>query len=55
MNILASDSQQAKVSYRFATSNGKPPEKGDWRLVYRTPARIVELTVPFEFKKVPLP
>lgn len=49
---------KAIIRYRF----GDEPEKkltlgkfSDWKLVYRTPGRIVELPVPFEFKDVPLP
>jgi hypothetical protein len=49
---------KATVRYRF----GDDPEKnlslgklGDWKLVYRTPGKITELTVPFELKDVPLP
>lgn len=49
---------KALVSYHFVDEpkkdllRGKP---GDWKLVYVTPAKIVEMTVPFEFKDVPLP
>jgi hypothetical protein len=49
---------KAIIRYRF----GDEPEKkltlgkfSDWKLVYRTPGRIVEVPVPFEFKDVPLP
>ncbi|HLJ94357.1 MAG TPA: hypothetical protein VKU02_14315 [Gemmataceae bacterium] len=49
---------KAIIRYRF----GDEPEKkltlgkfSDWRLVYRTPGRIVEVPVPFEFKDVSLP
>jgi hypothetical protein len=48
----------AVMRYRFTDepeknlSLGKP---GEWKLVYRTPGRIVEMPVPFEFKDVPLP
>src|SRR5262249_43224971 len=54
-DVLSRDSRKAQLSYRFATPGRKPPEKGDWRLVYRTPARVVEITAPFEFNNVPLP
>ena len=27
----------------------------DWKLVYRTPGKMTEMPVPFEFKDVPLP
>jgi hypothetical protein len=49
---------KAIIRYRF----GDEPEKkltlgkfSDWRLVYYTPGRIVEVPVPFEFKELPLP
>jgi hypothetical protein len=49
---------RAAIRYRFI----EEPEKklllgspGEWRLVYRTPGRIVEVPVPFEFKNLPLP
>jgi hypothetical protein len=49
---------RAIIRYRF----GDDPDKniklgkfGDWRLVYRTPGRITEVAIPFEFKDIPLP
>ncbi len=48
--------QKAVVSYTF-----KKPAKGqrdsakDWMLVVRAPASMIEQSVPFEFKDVPLP
>jgi hypothetical protein len=49
---------KAIIRYRF----GDEPDKklllgkfSDWKLVYRTPGRIVEVPVPFEFKELPLP
>ena len=49
---------KAIIRYRF----GDEPEKkltlgkfSDWKLVYQTPGRIVEVAVPFEFKDLPLP
>lgn len=49
---------KAIIRYRF----GDEPDKklilgkfSDWKLSYRTPGRIVEVPVPFEFKDVPLP
>ena len=47
---------RAAIRYRFRDKTGSPagrPE--DWRIVYRTPGRIVEFTVPFEFKDIRLP
>ena len=49
---------QAVIRYRFTDEPeknlllGKP---SDWKLIYRTPGRIHELPVPFEFKELPLP
>src|SRR5262249_8903374 len=49
---------KAIIRYRF----GDEPDKklilgkfSDWKLVYSTPGRIVEVPVPFEFKDLPLP
>ena len=46
--------KRASVSYEFvgAQNKGVP---ANWSLHYRTPGRIVELVVPFEFRDVPLP
>ena len=46
--------RKAKLTYAFsgAANKGRP---GDWTLVYRTPGRIVEHVVPFEFRNVALP
>jgi hypothetical protein len=53
-----SDDNRAIVRYRF----GDEPEKnlilgkfGDWKLTYKTPGKISEVSIPFEFKNVPLP
>lgn len=49
---------KAILRYRFTDEPekklmlGKP---GDWNFVYRTPGKIIELSVPFEFKDLPLP
>jgi hypothetical protein len=48
----------ARLTYRFTDEPEKKVILGkpeDWKLVYRAPGRIVELTVPFEFKELPLP
>jgi hypothetical protein len=49
---------KAIIRYRF----GDEPEKkltlgkfSDWKLVYQTPGRIVEVPIVFEFKELPLP
>ena len=49
---------EATLHYRFTDDEenkvklGKP---ADWQLVYRTAGQIIEVTLPFEFKDVPLP
>jgi hypothetical protein len=49
---------QALLRYRFS-QKGNPKVRfgdlADWTLMYRTPGRLVELTVPYEFKGLPLP
>ncbi len=46
--------RKAKLTYAFsgAATKGQPAQ---WTLVYRTPGRIVEHIVPFEFRNVALP
>ena len=46
--------RRAAVRYEFAGAQNKGVP-GNWILYYRTPGRIVELTIPFEFRDVPLP
>jgi hypothetical protein len=49
---------KAMVRYRFGDDPDKNLNLGklsDWKLVYRTPGKISEITVPFELKDVPLP
>jgi hypothetical protein len=49
-------SRRALVTYHFRDAPGRRlGAPGDWRPVYTAPARIVDVTVPFTFKKVPLP
>ena len=49
---------RAVISYHFIDEpkkmlvRGKP---GEWRLVYQTPAAIVEMPIPFEFKDLARP
>lgn len=45
--------RRARIRYSFAATPGKG-KAADWTLVYRTPGRMVELTVPYSFKNVPL-
>jgi hypothetical protein len=46
-------SDQAVVEYYFEKTSGK--NSADWKAVYDTPGRIVEVTVPFQFKDLRLP
>jgi len=49
-------SRRALVTYHFRDAPGRRlGAPGDWRPVYTAPAKIVDVTVPFSFKKVPLP
>jgi hypothetical protein len=52
------DGRQAVLRYHFTQKVNPGVRFGqlsDWVLHYRTPGRMVELTVPYEFKNVPLP
>ncbi len=51
--VLFETNRKAVVQYAFAAP--KKAKLADWALVYRTPGRIVKLTVPYRFKNVPLP
>jgi hypothetical protein len=49
---------RAAIRYHFTNrsrTQGPAGKLEDWRLIYRTPGRIVELTVPFGFKNLALP
>jgi hypothetical protein len=49
---------KAVLRYRFGDDPDKNLSLGklaDWKLVYRTPGKITEIPVSFEFKDVPLP
>ncbi len=49
----SSSSRHAVLTYHFTDKNrGKP---GDWKLLYRTPASLVEIPFSFSFKDVRLP
>ena len=52
--VLLETNRKAVIRYAFTAPKGKG-KPADWTLVYRTPGRIVELTVPYSFKNVPLP
>jgi hypothetical protein len=48
--------RRAQIRYHFPLEAGKKRgQLGDWTLTYRTPGRIVQVEVPFQFKDVPLP
>jgi hypothetical protein len=49
---------RAHLRYYFRAKNGGALRKGsvrDWRVIYDTPGRIVEVQVPFSLKDIPLP
>ena len=54
--LSSASSRRAVITYHFRDkgrkARGKPE---DWRVVYRTPASIIEVPVKFSFKDVPLP
>ncbi len=55
---LKETAAQAVVRYLFTAKGNRGGSFGklsDWTLVYRTPGRMVEVAVPYEFKGVPLP
>ena len=52
------DEGVTSMRYRFVEDEDKQIKLGkaaDWKLVYRTPAQIVEVPIKFNFKDVPLP
>jgi hypothetical protein len=51
----AGSSPRAVVSYNFENAARLRANPADWRLVYRAPASIIEVPIPFEFRDVPLP
>lgn len=62
MELETPKATRAAVRYYFSqkdptTRRDRPPpgQVSDWRLVYRTPGRIVAFSFPFEFKNVRLP
>ena len=52
-NYSKATSNEAVIEYFFDNPGDRKP--ADWRLVYVTAGRIVEMTVPFQFKDLPLP
>jgi hypothetical protein len=57
-NTEDSTEYKAIITYRFGDDPDKKLVLGkfsQWKLVYRTPGRISEIPIPFEFKDLPLP
>ena len=54
---VAVSSRHAVIEYQFGDADkGRPlGNPAAWHLHYHTPERIVEVTVPFEFKNILLP
>jgi len=51
-----SSPRRAVVSYHFRdTDKGRRGRPDEWKLLYRTPASIIEMPIAFRFKDVPLP
>jgi hypothetical protein len=54
--VASPDGTHAVLHYHFVEANGRKLGKPeDWKLIYRTPGKIVALPVAFEFKDVRLP
>lgn len=54
--LNSASARRAVLTYHFRDKPGKARGKPeDWRVVYRTPASVVEVPVKFAFKDVPLP
>ncbi len=54
--LEGANSTRATLSYHFRDLPGNPRGKpGDWKVTYRTPARIIEVPIEFSFRDVPLP
>ncbi len=54
--IVAADDRRATVAYHFLADEKTPLGRpGDWKLLYRTPASLVEVPLSFSFRDVPLP
>ena len=51
--LESSSSRRAVLTYHFTDKNRGKPE--DWKVLYRTPASIVEIPLSFTFKDVRLP
>ena len=56
MIVEALTAVRAHMTYGFGELGRAPAGKlGDWRLIYRTPARIAEVNAPFALANVALP
>jgi hypothetical protein len=58
LNTEDETESKALIRYQFGDEPDKNKILGkfaDWKLVYRTPGRISEIPIPFEFKELPLP
>jgi hypothetical protein len=54
--VVSPDGPHAILHYHFVEANGRKLGKPeDWKLIYRTPGKIVALPVAFEFKDLRLP
>jgi hypothetical protein len=53
--LESSTPRRAVISYHFTSKNGARGRPQDWKVTYRTPARILEVPIPFSFKDIPLP
>jgi hypothetical protein len=54
--VVSQEGNQAVVRYHFVEEGGRKLGKpSDWKLVYHTPGKIVEVPVAFAFKDVRLP
>jgi hypothetical protein len=49
------DTKRAVIDYPFSDAKGMRGSAKDWVLVCQAPAGIIEVSIPFEFKDVPLP
>jgi len=54
--VESSSPRRAVVSYHFRdTDKGRRGRPDNWKLLYRTPASVIEMPIAFRFEDVPLP
>jgi hypothetical protein len=53
--LESSTPRRAVISYHFTDKDGARGRPQDWKVSYRTPARIIDVPIAFTFKDVPLP